>query len=331
MRGRFKRMLDAVERIPMGARLAVLAIGAGVVVAATIGLGGGSGEKSATPDSTRGGQAAGAETSSPNLASPSENSWMPSLAKRSSVVWAVGDAADGGPTSRKVASMVRSRRIDLLLYLGDVYESGTALEYDRNYRPTYGGLASITAPTIGNHEWPNVVTGYVPYWTAARGTPSPLWYAFAASGWQLISLNSNLPTSDDQEDWLHSLIEDRPDYGTCRIAFMHHPRYSAGPHGDLTALQGIFDELGGHATIALSGHDHDMQRVLPVEGITQYVDGAGGSELYPVNRDDPRLAFFDDTDHGALRIALRPDHAILTFVDQDGALLDRSTVACRHG
>jgi hypothetical protein len=324
-------MLDAVERIPMGVRLAVLAIGAGVVIAATIALGGGSDEKTATPDSTRAGQVAGAETSSSNLGSASGNSWMPSLDKRTSVVWAVGDAADGSTTSQKVASMVRSRRIDLLLYLGDVYDSGTALEYDRNYRPIYGGLGSITAPTIGNHEWPNVATGYVPYWTAVRGTPPPLWYAFAASGWQLISLNSNLPTSGDQEDWVHSLIEDTPDYGTCRIAFMHHPRYSAGPHGDLTGLQGIFDELTGHATIALAGHDHDMQRVLPIEGITQYVDGAGGAELYPVNRNDARLAFFDDTDHGALRIALRPDRAILTFVDQDGAALERSTVACRHG
>jgi hypothetical protein len=324
-------MLDAVERIPIGARLAVLAIGAGIVVAATLAIGAGSDEKTATPDSTRAGQVAGAESSSSNLGSASGNSWMPSLDTRSSVVWAVGDAADGSPTSQKVASMVRSRRIDLLLYLGDVYESGTALEYDRNYRPIYGGLGSITAPTIGNHEWPNIATGYVPFWTAVRGTPPPLWYAFAASGWQLISLNSNLPTSGDQEDWVHSLIQNTPDYGTCRIAFMHHPRYSAGPHGDLTALQGIFDELTGHATIALSGHDHDMQRVLPIEGITQYVDGAGGAELYPVNRDDPRLAFFDDTDHGALRIALRPDRSTLTFVDQDGAPLDRSTVACRHG
>src|SRR5438045_2353862 len=91
--------------------------------------------------------------------------WMPSLAKRRSVVWAVGDAADGSSTAQQVASLVGSRHIDRLLYLGDVYDSGTSLEFDRNYRPLYGGLGDITAPTIGNHEWPNVATGYVPYWT----------------------------------------------------------------------------------------------------------------------------------------------------------------------
>ncbi|HKH40876.1 MAG TPA: metallophosphoesterase [Solirubrobacterales bacterium] len=319
MRERLRRVLDAVERVPLSVRLAVGALAAAAAIAGTIAH-----ERN---DNGSDGSIAGAETPS---AYRGGHSWMPSRAKPNSVVWAVGDAADGGTAASKVASMIRSNRIDLLLYLGDVYDSGTALEYDRNYRPIYGGLAWITAPTIGNHEWPNVATGYVPYWTAARGTPPPLWYAFAASGWQLISLNSNLPTSGDQEGWLHSLIEATPNYGNCRIAFMHHPRYSAGPHGDLTALQGIFDELSGHATISLSGHDHDMQRVLPIEGITQYVDGAGGDELYPINRDDARLAFFDDTHHGALRIALQPGSAVLTFVDQGGTTLDRSTVNCQE-
>jgi Calcineurin-like phosphoesterase len=304
----------------MGVRLAVGALAAMAAIAGNIAH-----DHSDDPSD---GSTGGADTPSAYHGGPS---WMPTIAKPNSVLWAVGDAADGQPTSRKVSSMVRSRRIDLLLYLGDVYDTGTAQEFDRNYRPIYGGLGSITAPTIGNHEWPNIATGYVPYWTAIRGTPPPLWYAFAASGWQLISLNSNLPTSGDQEDWLHSLIESTPGYGTCRIAFMHHPRYSAGPHGDLTALSDIFDDLTGHASIALAGHDHDMQRVLPIEGITQYVDGAGGNELYPVNRDDARLAFFNDTDHGALRIALHPDHAVLTFVDEDGTPLDRSTVPCQPG
>ena len=73
-----------------------------------------------------------------------------------------------------------------------------------------------------------------------------------------------------------------------------------------------------------------MQRLRPVGGITPYVDGAGGNELYPVNRRDPRLAFADDSHHGALRMKLRPGRAILTFVGEDGTRLDQSTVGCRQ-
>jgi hypothetical protein len=201
-----------------------------------------------------------------------------------------------------------------------------------NYRPLYGRYDQSAGPTIGNHEWANVATGYVPYWTAARGKPPPFWYASAASGWQLISLNSNAPisTSPDQLGWVRSKIERSPRYGTCRIAFMHHPTYSAGLHGGLAALQPVLAELEGNASILLSGHDHDMQRLRPISGITQLVSGSGGRELYPVNRNDPRLAFYDDTHHGAVRLKLRPGRAVVSFVASDGSLLDRSAVSCRQ-
>jgi Calcineurin-like phosphoesterase len=319
------RFLDAFSRIPVWVRFAVGVLAAAAVIAGTLARDRGSDDEPA-PSTSRSTVAEHPAYLGPNH----DRDWMPSRATPSSVVWAVGDAADGGSTSRAVAEMVSSRRVDRLLYLGDVYETGTAAEFESNYRPLYGRFDSITAPTVGNHEWPNIATGYVPYWTAARGGPPPLRYTFAVSGWQLISLNSNLPTDPNQEAWLRDEIGRTPLYGNCRIAFMHHPRYSAGLHGDLTALQGVFGELRGHATIALAGHDHDMQRLRPIDGITPYVDGSGGRELYPVNRDDPRLAFFDETDHGALRIGLAPGHATLTFVDQSGAPLDRSTVSCRQ-
>jgi len=276
------------------------------------------------------GASAGADQRSAHLGPPSEQGWMRSWSKPRSVIWAVGDAADGSAASRAVASMVSSHRVDRLIYLGDVYDTGTAQEFEANYRPPYGALGAVTAPTIGNHEWSNVATGYVPYWTGVRGTPPPLRYAFAVSGWQLVSLNSNQPADATQEARLGREIRGTPGYGDCRIAFMHHPRYSAGLHGDLDALQGVFDELREHARILLAGHDHDMQRLQPTDGITQYVDGAGGAELYPVNRDDPRLAFFDDSHHGALRLLLRPGRAVLSFIAADGSLLDRSTVFCRR-
>lgn len=315
-------MMDAIARIPMGVRVAILAVAVGLAFAATV----------AHDDRSSGeGGAAGAMPHSSHLgARVGGGSWMPSRPERHSVVWAIGDGADGGSASRAVATMVASRRADRLLYLGDVYETGTSAEFQSNYRPAYGRFDSITAPTIGNHEWPNVATGYVPYWSSVRGAPPPLWYAFAVSGWQLISLDSNLPTSPDQLGWLRNEIRSTPRYGNCRIVFMHHPFFSAGLHGDLTALQSVFGELRGHATIALAGHDHDMQRLRRVNGITQFVEGAGGRDLYPVNSGDPRLAFFDDTHHGALRLGLRPGAATASFIAREGTTLDSSSVRCRQ-
>jgi 3',5'-cyclic AMP phosphodiesterase CpdA len=309
-------------------RVAALALSAVAVIAAAIVRD----RRSDTQEpvgSNRSGDVAGIETDSTHLGPRSGGrGWMPSSNRPRSVVWAVGDAADGSPTSRRVATMVKSRRPDLLLYLGDVYDTGTRREYQRNYRPLYGVLGSTTAPTIGNHEWPNVATGYVPYWTKVRGTPPPFWYAFAVSGWQLISLNSNVPSSADQLQWLGNLLDATPEYGNCRIAFFHHPYLSTGPHGGLLALKPIFDELKERARIMLSGHDHDMQRFQPIHGVTQLVAGSGGAELYPFINSNLREAFGDDTHHGALRLRLRLGHATATFVSMDGTALDRSPVSC---
>jgi hypothetical protein len=309
-----------MERIPAGVWVAVCAVAVAVAAAATI-------RHETDGEAPRAAQS----RQEPYLGSAGAGrDWMPSRASPRSVVWAVGDGADGSAEGQEVAEMVAANRVDRLLYLGDVYDSGTEAEFSANYRPLFGRFDGVTAPEIGNHEWPNVATGYVPYWSSVRGSPPPLWYSFAVSGWQLLGLNSNSPsdTSPRQLAWLRRTIRRTPRYGDCRIAFMHHPRYSAGLHGDTDELDGLTDELSGHATLLVAGHDHDMERLRPVGGLTQLVAGSGGAELYPANEADGRLAFSDDTHHGALRLALRPGRAILSFVAVDGTVLDRSAVSC---
>ena len=87
-------------------------------------------------------------------------------AEARAVVWAAGDLATPGRNADLVAALVRRGDPDLFLYLGDVYETGTAAEFRAWYHPRLGSLARITEPTIGNHEWGNRFSGYSPYWAA---------------------------------------------------------------------------------------------------------------------------------------------------------------------
>lgn len=244
------------------------------------------------------------------------------------VVWAVGDGANGSTEARAVAARIATGPVDRLLYLGDVYEDGTSQEFRDNYATTYGRLARVTAPTSGNHDEPNEASGYDPYWRAALGAVPADWYAFRAGGWKVISLDSEDPhdTSSAQHRWLQSQLR-AP--GTCRIAFWHRARFSADTqHGDQEDMAPLWDALRGHAAIVLAGHAHDMQRFRPIDGITQFVSGAGGDELYPLRR-DARLAFGDDRTYGALRLRLRPGAAAYAFVAVNGRILDSGTVRCR--
>jgi acid phosphatase type 7 len=247
---------------------------------------------------------------------------------RHAVIWAVGDGADGGSAARSVAARIASGRVDRLLYLGDVYEHGTATEFRENYATTYGRLAARTAPTSGNHDWPHERTGYDPYWRRALRRSLPDWYAFRVAGWQLISLNSEADhdRGSTQERWLRARVRRS---GTCRIAFWHRPRFSASTHhGDQRDVAPLWNDLRGRAAIVLGGHDHDMQRFRPIDGITEFVSGAGGHGRYPLH-DDRRLAFGNESAYGALRLDLRPGVAEYSFVSAAGRVLDHGTIRCR--
>ena len=179
----------------------------------------------------------------------------------------------------------------------------------------------------GNHDARSQRSGYDPYWRRVHGRTPPDWYRFSAGGWTLLALDSEAAhdRGSPQERWLRRQLRDR---GTCRIAFWHRARLSAGLHGDQADMAPLWDALRGHATIVLSGHDHDLQRFRPSGGLTQFVSGAGGRGLYPL-RDDRRLAFGNDSTYGALRLQLRRGRARWAFVGAAGRTLDRGTLRCR--
>jgi hypothetical protein len=255
--------------------------------------------------------------------------FVPSLNARRAIVWAVGDGGNGSAVAKRVARRIAQTRPDRVLYLGDVYDWDDAAGFGREYGSVYGRLGRVTAPTPGNHDTPTR-KGYEPYWSRIKGKTPPSFYSFRLSGWQILSLNSEVshgPRSA-QVRWLRSRVRRR---GTCRLAFWHRPRYSAGTHhGDQGDMAPVWDALRGRARIVLAGHEHDMQRLKPIDGITELVSGAGGKDLYEIDRSDGRLAFANDTQHGALRLELEPGRARFAFVSAGGRTLDSGAVRCRR-
>jgi hypothetical protein len=252
---------------------------------------------------------------------------VPAPVQPRAVVWAVGDGADGSAPARRLARRIERDAPDAVLYLGDVYPSGTAHDYAENYDPVYGALTPITWPTAGNHDWGNRATGYLPYWRRyGRGQP---WYRFNLGGWELVNLNSEEPHEPDtrQLRWLNRVLDEHAT--TCRLAFWHRPRFSAGTvHGDAPDIAPFWRALRGRARLVLNGHEHALMRYHRRAGLTEYVSGAGGDVRYAL-RADRRLAFGRSDRTAALRIVLSPGEARLEFRDVAGAVLDRSRATCR--
>ena len=251
----------------------------------------------------------------------------PAVTPASPVVWAVGDGANGSERAKRVASMIARDRPARFLYLGDVYPNGSAANFRGAYRPVYGALDRITAPTPGNHDWGQRESGYFPYWRRARGPGQAPWYRMSVGGWELLGLNSEAPhgPGSAQLRWLRRAVSTP---GTCRLAFWHRPRFSAGRvHGDQPDVAPLWNALRGRARVVVNGHEHDMQRFKPREGLAEYVSGAGGHVRYALRRDS-RLAFGRSDRDGALRIELRDGVARLEFRSVGGRVLDRSEARC---
>jgi len=246
------------------------------------------------------------------------------------VVWAVGDGGVPEPDDDAVAAMIERQGIDRLLYLGDVYEQGTAEEYRTHYAPSFGRFFAKTSPTPGNHEWDTRAEGYDPYWgQRAPRTAGGHYYSFDYAGWHIVSLNSEESRSETspQLDWLRRDLAGRS--GTCTLAFFHKPRYSAGPSPKSNdVFEPFWAALAGKATLALSGHDHNYQRLRPERGITQFIVGTGGRTQYEADKADPRLLAVDDTSDGALRMVLAPGQADFAYVTADGVRRDAGSLAC---
>ena len=243
---------------------------------------------------------------------------------RSVEVWAVGDGPNGKPAAKAVADLISDNKPDRLIYLGDVYG-----DYAKLFDGTFGsrGLTKITLPTPGNHDWPSQRAGYLTYWSKVNGTPQRSYYATRLGGWEILSLNSEEPIGRGsvQYRWLTRQLRGP---GTCRLAFLHRPRWSAGRHGDRRELAAAWDALSRHAVLMLAGHDHTMQRLAPRDGITQLVAGSGGRNFYPIDQAYAGLRFGNNTDFGALRLRLTADRADFAFVTVDGDVLDSGRVAC---
>lgn len=248
--------------------------------------------------------------------------------RKAATVWAVGDGADGSSAGRRVARLISTRRPVRLLYLGDVYETGTAREFGANYGPSYGILRQRTVPTPGNHEWPKRAEGYDVYW-AKDGRPPPDHYSFRVAGWQILSLNSEAGvfSGSPQVRWLRRQVSGP---GNCRLAFWHRPRFSAGGHGDDPDMNPLWRQMSGKVRLVLHGHEHNMQQLRPRRGVTTLISGAGGRGHHEFDRSYPGLAWGNDRGYGALRLRLSAGRARFAFVGVGGRVLRRGSARCRR-
>jgi hypothetical protein len=261
------------------------------------------------------------------------------------VVAAVGDGAAGDSKSHSVAGLIGGWKPNLFLYLGDVYEDGSYLEFTNWYDTTFGTFRSITDPVPGNHEYisrgdPATSSSVAPagmayfdYWNNL-----PHFYSFDAGGWHFIALDAN-QTSMGGTAWKAQLSWLSTDLSAhspgCTLVYWHQPAFNTGSEPVPNSAKILWQIVAGHATLVLNGHDHTYQRWTAMNatgaassaGTVEVIDGTGGHSAGSFTTSDARV-LFRSTSAGALRLSLGARSAGVQFVTTSGTVLDSTTVPC---
>ena len=247
---------------------------------------------------------------------------------------AVGDFGDPGSradaTAAAMAAASEWRRYDALVLLGDhVYPRGDPERLEETLFEPFAPLLDAGTelwPILGNHD---VMDGHGPANVEALGMPGR-WYAEHAADTLFVGLDSN-DLDDAQLAWLDEVLDDSD--ATWKIVALHHPPYSSGYQGSsLEARRLVSPIVERHGVqLVLSGHEHDYERSVPIDGVTYIVSGAGSQTR---RTDEAGFTAAAWSWHHFLDISI-DDRMVVRAVNQDGRVFDEvvippSTGRVRH-
>jgi len=256
-----------------------------------------------------------------------------------------GDIATCGSSGAVSTATLVDSISGTVFTLGDnAYPDGSATDFANCFDPTWGRFKSRMLPTVGNHEYNTPgASGYFDYFGAAANGPGG-YYATDVGSWRVYVLNSECAfvgctAGSAQVSWLSADLAANP--RECVAAFWHEPRFSSGPHGDQTNMAAVWSALyAAGAELVLSGHDHDYERLLPMDpsgnldtahGIMSVVVGTGGAGEVTSFTPRPNSAVREMATFGVIKLTLRAHDFDWQFIPIAGkTFTDSGTASCHR-
>jgi acid phosphatase type 7 len=257
--------------------------------------------------------------------------------------FAIGDWGDSDTSADDVrdqmAEELAARPAELLISMGDnAYSAGAFSEIEEyvhdRYRNIFPSLPYF--PSHGNHDYGTDANGpslavYALPENALREGDKERYYSFDWGDVHFVAVDTENPldqisdaATDDMADWLAQDLAatDR----TWKVVYFHKPPFSSGSHGNDTNVQErlvpIFEQQ--KVDLVLSGHDHNYERTIPINGITYVVAGGGGTSLRDVGSSD--FTAIAKSIHHFLRVDVEGCKLTSRAIGTDGATVDQFTL-----
>ncbi len=239
-----------------------------------------------------------------------------------------GDTGDSGSRldrlGARIATIGATQRFDDLVLLGDlVYPSGDPAALpsvvDEPFADVLSQGTELSA-ILGNHD---VKLGRGDELLAELGMPGRWWSRELPGSVLLVGLDSTDMANPDQLAFLEDVLATTR--ATWKIVAMHHPPYSAGYQGSSIDVRDVIAPLAVEhgVQLVLSGHDHDYQRSVPIDGVTYVVSGAGSGTRRTGEEWFTEVAY---SFAHFLDIGVFDDRLVLRAVGLDGRVADEVTI-----
>ncbi|HKX12642.1 MAG TPA: metallophosphoesterase [bacterium] len=243
-----------------------------------------------------------------------------------------GDWGTGGQPQKDVAAAVEKfcphRGCDFGLLLGDnFYDVGVASVSDPQWQEKFEAVYTLDVPfyaLLGNHDYDGNEQAQIDYSALSERWRMPARnYQIRRGGneasplLEIFVIDSNAVDATTSAE-LQAAIE--ASEALWKIAALHHPPYSNGPHPD--------DELGQNAFLlplicsgidaVLAGHNHFFAHLDdPNDGCSfqEFIVGTGGRALHSIQNDSRTI--YAEAEHGFAWIEASADSLLLEFQRRD--------------
>lgn len=250
----------------------------------------------------------------------------------------MGDVGRGDQAQYDTAAQMALSRerfdFSFVLMLGDnIYADGTPDDYVARFETPYKPLldAGVTFYAAnGNHDPVNILT-YAPFnmhgnryytFTKDEGALGPIGRRTV----RFFAIDT-VNLDRDQLTWLREqMAVSNTDWEIC---FYHHPLYSSGRYRTGGAwlrrtLEPILVQFG--ADVALAGHEHFYERIVPQRGISHFISGGGGALRKGDIRPSTMTAAGYDQDTHFLLMEISGDHLWFQAISRTGQTVDAGRI-----
>jgi len=246
----------------------------------------------------------------------------------------IGDVGRGDAAQFDTAAeMTRWREkfdFSFVLMLGDnMYGPGTPEDYAQRFERPYKALLDagvVFYAANGNHDPVSILT-YAPYnmngnrYYWFKKTEGPLG-PIAQRTVRFFAIDT-VNLDNEQMAWLRRYMgESDSDWEIC---FYHHPLYTSGRYRFSAirmrrVLEPILVQYG--ADLALSGHEHFYERVVPQKGVVYFTSGAGGALRVNDIRPSSLTVKGFDTDTHFMLMEIAGDELYFQAISRKGQTID---------